>query len=112
MPLPVLWVLSSIILIANALHETEYGPFYYPTGSTEDPLIISFGEYNTTHFFLALDITGEHWFGFGFANTGDHGCFANNTTCFMSGVDAIIYGDYTDGVVDDDRRRITQQRRG
>jgi len=78
----------------------QCGPFYYPDdygNATEGVISISaLREVNSTHFGLTLVITGSYWFGFGFAQSGDSGCTLNSTDgeCTMSGVDAIIFGDY------------------
>lgn len=59
-------------------------------------IITAFGERNDTHFFLNIIVYGEHWFGFGFAQSGDSGCTLSSADgeCTMSGVDALIVGDY------------------
>ena len=88
-----------------------YGPYYYPTGSNSDPVVIQFGEVNSTHMFI--DIFSNAWFGFGFAdsgisgectpnsgcteNIGAAGCTGNGTAvtgCRMYGVDAVIFANF------------------
>eukprot|EP01084_Bolivina_argentea_P316980 549531_1 len=64
-------ILYQLTIAIYCLHaQSTFGPFFYPTGNTSDPIYITFGEYNATHFYLNAGILGEHWFGFGFAKSG------------------------------------------
>ena len=114
-------MLSSLILILCIISITNcqfqsYGPYYYPTGTPSDGTFITFGEFNSTHFYIQMVILGDSWFGFGFPNGGTGclpssgctgtfdpkvGCTGNNTAsytseCRMEYTDAIVFGDYGD----------------
>eukprot|EP01084_Bolivina_argentea_P236301 397359_1 len=80
------------ILFFGHVYGQGYGPYYYPTGADTDPIFITFGEFNTTHFYINVFITGNHWFGFAFASGS--GCTPLSSTCNMVDSDAIIFGLY------------------
>eukprot|EP01084_Bolivina_argentea_P315071 545801_1 len=87
-------LLFAILLSATTITQTlqTYGPFYYPNGQNTDPISITFGAFNSTHFQLNIFITGEYWFGFGFASNS--GCTKTSTSCSMLGTDSIIFAYY------------------
>eukprot|EP01084_Bolivina_argentea_P236302 397364_1 len=87
-----MFLLTLFVTLLETVQGQGYGPFYYPTGADTDPIFITFGEYNTTHFYVNMFITGDHWFGFAFASGS--GCTLSSTMCSMVNSDAIIFGNY------------------
>ena len=96
----------------------SFGPYSYPTGDLDldGNTFITFGEFNASHFYLNMNIEGDMWMGFAFADShypdgckptsgcsvtvGDSGCTGvADTGCRMVGTDAIIFGNYG-GTVD------------
>ena len=87
-----LLVLSIILWIGNSQQQV-FGPYYYPTGDSNiDDTFIVFGEYNATHFYMSITVTGSSWVGFGFAQSS--GCTPSSSTCLTQGTDAIIFANY------------------
>ena len=108
-----LLILSSILWISTIYGQFQtFGPYYYPTGdSSVDTTFLVFGEYNSTHFYMSMTVTGESWFGFGFAQstgcTVNSGCAGTVSAlvgctdgatvsgdCTMTGTDAMVFGNY------------------
>eukprot|EP01083_Nonionella_stella_P164627 545451_1 len=88
-------LLVSLLLALEVVQGLFYGPYFFPTGDTSDPIYINFGEHNTTHAFFNMFVTGDYWFGFGFASGS--GCTAESALvneCYMKDTEALVFGDY------------------
>ena len=113
-----LFVILSMLAILTKSQSSQYGPYYYPTGDSDNfQAFITFGEFNASHFFLGINVYGDYWFGFGFASSHyPDGCTPNSgcstavdplvgctgtatTGCKMDGTDAIIFGNYGGNVL-------------
>ena len=69
-----------------------FGPYYYPTGDANvDNTFLIIGEWNSTHLYFALTVTGDSWFGFAFAQSA--GCNPTNiASCTTDNQDAFVFG--------------------